>query len=96
MKKEIKTILLVSATLVATTATPAFAQEAAAKEDSAASDIIVTAQRRSENVQNVAIAITALSGESLAESGVAVQRDLQYAAPAITRMTRQSISTGQR
>jgi iron complex outermembrane recepter protein len=88
MKREFKTILLMSASLLSVTAVPAFAQEAVpadeAADESAPTDIIVTALRRSENIQNIATAITALSGDELAESGVAVQRDLQYAAPAIT------------
>jgi iron complex outermembrane recepter protein len=84
MKREFRTILLISASLLSVTAAPAFAQEAAEDDNTTPSDIVVTAQRRSENVQNVAIAITVLPGDSLAESGVAVQRDLQYAAPAIT------------
>jgi iron complex outermembrane recepter protein len=88
MKREFKTILLVTASFVSVFAAPAFAQSttpsAAKVDESEPSDIIVTAQRRSENIQNVATAITALSGDQLAESGVAVQRDLQSAAPAIT------------
>ena len=51
------------------TASPALAQEgaAAAKEDSSVltSDIVVTAQRREQNVQDVPIAITALGGNQL-------------------------------
>jgi iron complex outermembrane recepter protein len=88
MKKDFRTILLLSASFMWVTAVPAFAQDArpapATADESIPSDIVVTAQRRSENIQNVATAITALSGDSLAESGVSVQRDLQSAAPAIT------------
>jgi iron complex outermembrane recepter protein len=88
MKREFKTILLMSASLLSVTAAPAFAQDAApadaAADESAPPEILVTAQRRSENIQNIPSAITALSGDSLAESGVAVLRDLQSAAPAIT------------
>jgi iron complex outermembrane receptor protein len=35
-------------------------------------EIIVTAQRKAENIQNVPIAITALSGERLSTSGVSI------------------------
>jgi iron complex outermembrane recepter protein len=88
MKNDFRTILLLSAALLSVTATPVFAQSAApdesAADDSAPPEILVTAQRRSENIQNIPSAITALSGDSLAESGVAVLRDLQSAAPAIT------------
>jgi iron complex outermembrane recepter protein len=88
MKNEFRTILLISASFLSVTAAPAFAQDAApadaAADESAPPEILVTAQRRSENIQNIPSAITALSGDSLAESGVAVLRDLQSAAPAIT------------
>lgn len=86
MKTNFRTMLLFSAAVISATGSAAFAQDAkpAAAEQSAPSDIVVTAQRRSENIQNIATAITALSGDKLAQSGVTVLRDLQTAAPAIT------------
>ncbi|HQS95506.1 MAG: hypothetical protein B7X90_00725 [Novosphingobium sp. 17-62-19] len=59
--------LLVSATFVMALAMPAHAQDQTA-EDTAANDpneIIVTAQKRAQSVQDVPIAITAVSGSSL-------------------------------
>ncbi|MFY8093221.1 MAG: TonB-dependent receptor [Niveispirillum sp.] len=47
-------------------------------------EIVVTAQRRSENLQNVAIAATALSGEALLERGVDQIADLQFASPSLS------------
>ena len=47
-------------------------------------EIIVTAQRRSENLQNVNIAATAVSGEDLASKAVVRQLDLQNIAPGLT------------
>ncbi len=44
---------------------PAFAQDAAATEDQGLAEIIVTAQRRAENQQDVPISITAVGGEKL-------------------------------
>jgi iron complex outermembrane receptor protein len=55
-------------------ATPAFAQSdapaAGAAEASDPNDIIVTAQRRSEKLENVPMAITAVTPETLQKSGV--------------------------
>lgn len=48
--------------------------EATDQTSSGIADIVVTAQRRSESIQNVPIAITAVSGEQLAQSGI---RNLQ-------------------
>lgn len=66
----------------------AFAQttptQSKASDAPAASDIVVTAQRRSENIQKVSIAITAISGDQLADKAVATERDLQNVAPGIT------------
>lgn len=50
-------------------------------------DIIVTAQRRSESVQNVPISITAVTGESLIKSGVTNLNGLQRLAPGLSIST---------
>ncbi|HVY34322.1 MAG TPA: TonB-dependent receptor plug domain-containing protein, partial [Caulobacteraceae bacterium] len=68
---------------------PAIAAEAttAAKAGPASDsvqEIVVTAQRRREDVQNVNIAVTALSGDTLAEKNVKRALDLQTAAPGLT------------
>ncbi len=57
------------------------AAEAAAADTS--TDIIVTAQRRSERLRDVPIAITALNAEALAKAGVANLRDLERVTPAL-------------
>jgi iron complex outermembrane receptor protein len=46
-------------------------------------DIVVTAQRRNENLQNVPIAITVVQGEDLAKSNFQQISDLQYLAPSV-------------
>jgi iron complex outermembrane recepter protein len=51
-------------------ATPAFAQEAAAENDRAIADIVVTATRREESLNKVPLTIQALSGDSLGELNV--------------------------
>lgn len=47
-------------------------------------EIIVTAQRRSENLQDVPIAATALSGDQLNDKAVERLADLQFAAPSLS------------
>ncbi len=66
---------------------PAFAQEASNEvraEDSAPPAIIVTAQRREENLQDVPIAATAISGDQLNDKAVQRLADLQFAAPSVS------------
>ena len=64
---------------------PVWAQAAAENADSADSgEIIVTAQKRSENVLNVPVAITALSGDALKDRAIAKVEDLQLVAPSLT------------
>jgi iron complex outermembrane recepter protein len=45
-------------------------------------EILVTAQKRTENVQDVPIAVTALSGAQLAMQGIQNSQDIQFAVPA--------------
>jgi outer membrane receptor protein involved in Fe transport len=84
----LKTTLLVSAALCAISV-PAFAQDQASPpqaEDNAAEDsgeIIVTAQGRAQALSDVPIAVTALSGEALANSGVNDIRALNQLAPSL-------------
>ncbi len=55
---------------------PAYAQ--AAEEANADADIVVTATRRSERLQDVPLAVSAISGEQLAEGGFQNLTDIQY------------------
>jgi outer membrane receptor protein involved in Fe transport len=45
--------------------------------------VVVTAQRREESAQSVGIAISVLSGQSLADKSIAVVNDLQNAVPSL-------------
>ena len=69
-------------------AAPAHAQaapESQAQENAEAPpEIIVTAQRREENLQDVPIAATALSGDQLENKAVQSIEDLQFAAPGVS------------
>ena len=56
----------------------------AASSDSDSKGIVVTAQRRRENIQNVNIAVTALSADALEEKKVNRAIDLQTATPGLT------------
>src|SRR5581483_2770124 len=47
-------------------------------------EVVVTAERRAENVQTTPIAITALSAEAIANKGVRDQTDLQFASPSLS------------
>jgi outer membrane receptor protein involved in Fe transport len=84
MKREFKTILLMSVSLLSVTAAPASAQEAAGDEVTDTNEIIVTAQKKSENLQDVPIAVSAFSQDSLEKRGLNGGADLQIAIPNVT------------
>ena len=74
--------LLCSTAFVA--ATPAFAQSdqpQTATTDSGVGDLIVTATRRSENLQDVPLSISAIGTEQLASRGVTTSADLGQVVP---------------
>lgn len=72
---------------------PAQAQEDPAAEDvQAISDIIVTAQHRTESMQDVPIALSALSGDALSKGGYSSVQDLAGAVPGL--VVSKSISYG--
>ena len=73
-----KVALLAGATLAV--AAPAFAQDNATTVE----DIVVTAQRRSERLQDVPISITALSSAALDRSGVTTTQDLARVTPGLS------------
>ncbi len=71
----------------ATSSTTAPTTTAAAPEQQdGVSDIIVTAQRRSENVQNVPISITALGQQQLEERGISNALQIAQFVPNLTAM----------
>lgn len=89
-------LVLLSATALASLGTPgaAFAQaqgDATAPEAAADSgDIIVTARRREEAIQDVPISVSALSGSQLERSGVNDIQGLQYRTPSLSITSAQS------
>ncbi len=77
---------LMATVAFSTLAAPAFAQTAAPQaEDSAAdpTEIIVTATRRAELLSDVPIAVSAVSGETLQNSGASDVRALNQLAPSL-------------
>lgn len=75
---NLKAALAVSASLLVF-ATPALAQDI--KDDSGIGDIVVTAQKREENIQDVPIAISAVGSQYLESRGIQSIEDLSTIAP---------------
>jgi outer membrane receptor protein involved in Fe transport len=93
MNKHIRSALLVTASILSLTGTAAWSQtapaadskgQAAEVDDAGIGEIIVTAQKRSENVQNVPIAVSAFSADALQERGLNGGTDLQLAVPNVS------------
>src|SRR3546814_491700 len=61
---------------------PAPQTEAAAAND--AMDIIVTARRREERLQDVPVAVTAVTGQNLAAANIFQVQDIQQTVPGLT------------
>lgn len=71
--------------MLAGLATPALAEEQqVAQSDTGLAEIIVTAQRRTENLQDVPIAITAANSETLAQARVENVANIQAISPSIS------------
>jgi iron complex outermembrane receptor protein len=79
LKKDYLTAVIAAACAGALLSPVAFAQA-----DYALEEIIVTATKRSQNLQDVALAVTALSGESLAASRISRSEDLVNLSPSLT------------
>ncbi len=74
-----RSLILATASLAALATAPAFAQEA--EETGGLADIIVTAQKRSENLQDVPAAISAIDGNALLQKGITETSDLMGSLP---------------
>lgn len=71
-------------TAPAATATPdAVTPEAVAPDDAAPGDIVVTAQKRSERLQDVPVAVSVVSGDALAAQGKTSLEGAQYLVPTL-------------
>lgn len=85
-----KAFISVTAMLLATaSATPLYAQTAQAAGEPQAQanvgleDIVVTAQRRSQNLQDVPVAVTAFTGDALETKGIIRVADIQMVDPSL-------------
>lgn len=88
-----RSIWLAGVSLGVLCGSPAFAQSAPPAQEAANTidDIIVTAQRRQEQIQDVPVAITALTAERLEATGVTELRDLTQAVPGLTFSRRNQV-----
>ncbi len=89
-EKNIVRIGILSSIMASTClAQPAFAQAAGSDDEAASStsagikDIVVTARKRAENIQDTPIAISALSSETLEEAQLTSVSDLEKAVPSL-------------
>lgn len=71
------------AQVVSTPEPAAAGDEAASPSAGGLSEIIVTAQRRAENLQDVPIAVSAITAEALEQSGIDATRDLPQVIPSV-------------
>ena len=78
--------LIGTSILAMTVATPAYAQDAAdeVERDAFGGEIVVTAQRQSERLQDVPIAVSAFSTEALEAQQIKTPSDLQLTLPNVT------------
>ena len=90
---------MMSVSLLALIPAVAAAQEPAGSSSPAAAgqdgvgEIVVTAQRREQNIQDVPISITAISGDALTEVGIRDPRDLSILVPGLSSQAGTSATT---
>jgi iron complex outermembrane receptor protein len=80
-----KAALLATAMTLMVPVPAAYAQDSAAERPAATglADIIVTAQRRSENLQKAAVAVSAVTGDMLVQQSITQANDLTRVVPAL-------------
>ena len=83
-KTKFSLMASVTPMLVLLLSTPAFAQAAPAEDEAGITDIIVTAQRREENLQDVPISVSAFNAEQLAARGTTDISRLEGLVPGFT------------
>lgn len=81
----------------ALTTAPASAQDTAPATQEAhdtGNDVVVTATRREQRLQDVPLSVTAVSGKTLEQSGLKEVTDIQYLAPNVTFSATNPVSNG--
>ncbi len=78
----------------ATAADPSSAAPAATEDYQSSNEVVVTATRRADTIQNVPIAITALGAAQLENAGVTNVQDIEQIAPSVQTSVGQSSATG--
>ncbi|WP_293781737.1 TonB-dependent receptor [Sphingosinicella sp.] len=81
MDRKMETTRIVALLLSTAMAAPAFAQDAATEVSGGLEEIVVTAQKRSQNLQDVPVAVSAFTGDDLAARGVSETSDLMGTMP---------------
>lgn len=79
--------LALSASVAALTAAPAFAQDAAPVDNARYDEIVVTAQKREQNLNDVGLTITAISSDALLKQGISSVDDLARVVPGFDAAT---------
>jgi iron complex outermembrane recepter protein len=72
---------------------PAIAQDAASGDSIALEEIVVTAQKREQNLQSVPVAVTAVTGDALQQQGITNFAELAQVSPTLT-VSRSNQATG--
>ena len=81
--KKLARVALLGGTVIALgLSVPAFAQEAS-EDDSANNEIIVTAQKREERLQDIPLAVSVVGGEAIANNGGITLENAQYLVPSL-------------
>ena len=80
---NVRTALLVSAWTVTCSGTVFAQASGTGRENAELEEIVVTAQKRAENLQDVPIAISAISAQALSAAGVTNTEELQTLAPGL-------------
>ena len=83
-KKLAAAVMSLIAATVAGPRRPAWSQTEPTADSGALEEVVVTAQRRSENLQNVPIAVSVVQGADLSKTNYRGVTDLQFLVPSLT------------